>query len=212
MAELHDLTALEQGAAVRDGTVSPRELVDHYAERIGRLDGGLGAFVHLTLDAAREQAGRPLPPGPLAGVPTAVKDLNAVAGVPLSYGSRAFAGFVPPWTDWVVDKMRDAGTISLGKTATPELGLPCYTETDVAPPSRNPWDLSRSSGGSSGGAGAAVAAGLVPVAQGSDGGGALRVPGSVCGLVGLQPARGARRCNRCRASARRTAPQEVLCR
>ena len=190
MAELHDLTALEQGAAVRDGTVSPRELVDHYAERIARLDGGLGAFVHLTLDAAREQAAAPLPPGPLAGVPTAVKDLNAVAGVPTGYGSRAFEGFVPPWTDWVVDKLRDAGTISLGKTATPELGLPCYTETDVAPPARNPWDPARSPGGSSGGAAAAVAAGLVPVAQGSDGGGSLRIPGSVCGLVGLKPSRG----------------------
>ncbi len=190
MTELHDLTALEQGAAVRAGTVSPRELVDHYAERIGRLDGGLGAFVHLTVDAAREQAGRPLPDGPLAGVPTAVKDLNAVAGVPVQYGSRAFEGFVPPWSDWVVDKLRDAGTISLGKTATPELGLPCYTETDVAPPARNPWDPARSPGGSSGGAAAAVAAGLVPVAQGSDGGGSLRIPGSVCGLVGLKPARG----------------------
>ena len=123
-------------------------------------------------------------------MPTAVKDLNAAPGVPTEYGSRAFAGFVPAYSDWVVDKLRDAGTISLGKTATPELGLPCYTETDVAPPARNPWDPTRSPGGSSGGAGAAVAAGLVPVAQGSDGGGSLRIPGSVCGLVGLKPARG----------------------
>ena len=190
MAELHDLTALEQGAAVRDGTVSPLELVEHCAARIDRLDAELGAFVHLTVDAAREQAGRPLPPGPLAGVPTAVKDLHAVAGVPTGFGSRAFAGFVPSWSDWVVDKLRDAGTISLGKTATPELGLPCYTETDAGPPARNPWDLTRSPGGSSGGAGAAVAAGLVAVAQGSDGGGSLRIPGSVCGLVGLKPSRG----------------------
>ena len=98
MGELHDLTALEQGAAVRAGEVSPLELVEHCAERIARLDGGLGAFVTLTVEAARAQAREPLPDGPLAGVPTAVKDLNAVAGVPTGYGSRAFAGFVPSWS------------------------------------------------------------------------------------------------------------------
>ncbi len=194
MAELHDLTALEQAAAVRRGEVSALELVEHCAARIERLDPQVGAFVHLTVDAARatarEQARGPLPEGPLAGVPTAVKDLNSTAGVPTRFGSRAFAGHVPVVSDHVVDKLRAAGTISLGKTNTPELGLPCYTESDVAPPARNPWDLSLSAGGSSGGAAAAVAAGLVPVAQGSDGGGSLRIPGSVCGLVGLKTARG----------------------
>ncbi len=190
MAQLHDLTALEQGAAVRAGEVSALELVEHYAERIARLDGRLGAFVHLTLDAARAQAAGPLPAGPLAGVPVAVKDLNLVAGVPTGYGSRSMTGFVATLSDHVVERLHEAGTLSLGKTATPEFGLPCYTESDVAPPTRNPWDLSLSAGGSSGGAAAAVAGGLVAVAQGSDGGGSLRIPGSVTGLVGLKTARG----------------------
>jgi amidase len=200
MPELHDLTALEQAAAVRSGEVSALELVEHCAARIGRLDTGpdaVGAFVTLTLDAAREQArdadravaaGEELPA--LHGVPTGIKDLNLTAGVPTQFGSRVLQGFVPALSDVTAQRMRAAGTISLGKTNTPEFGLPCYTETDVAPPSRTPWDLSRSAGGSSGGAGAAVAAGLVPLAQGSDGGGSIRIPASVCGLVGLKPARG----------------------
>jgi amidase len=190
MAELHDLSALEQAAEVRAGRTSPRELVDHYAARIERLDGTVGAFVTLTLEQARTQAGQPLPDGPLAGVPIGIKDLNLTEGVRTQFGSRAFEGFVPPVSDWVVERLRDAGTISLGKTNTPELGLPCYTETEVAPPARTPWDLSRSAGGSSGGAGAAVAAGLLPFAQGSDGGGSVRIPASVCGLFGIKVSRG----------------------
>jgi amidase len=197
MAELHDLTALEQAAAVRRREVSALELVEHCAERIARLDPQLGAFVTLTLDTARDQAGeadRAVAAGeelpPLHGVPTGIKDLNLTEGVPTQFGSAVMQGFVPPLSDVVVDRLRAAGTISLGKTATPEFGLPCYTETDVGPPARTPWDLTRSAGGSSGGAGAAVAAGLVPVAQGSDGGGSVRIPASVCGLVGLKPARG----------------------
>ncbi len=190
MAELHDLTALEQAAAVRRREVSPRELVDHCADRIARLDPQVGAFVTLTLDAARAQADGPLADSPLAGVPTAVKDLTLTAGVPTQFGSRAFAGFVPQVSDTVVERLRAAGTISLGKTNVPEVGLPCYTESDLAPPARNPWDLALSAGGSSGGAAAAVAAGLVPVAHGSDGGGSIRIPASACGLVGLKTARG----------------------
>ena len=151
MAQLHDLTALEQGAAVRAGEVSALELVEHYAERIARLDGRLGAFVHLTLDAARAQAAGPLPAGPLAGVPVAVKDLNLVAGVPTGYGSRSMTGFVATLSDHVVERLHGAGTLSLGKTATPEFGLPCYTESDVAPPTRNPWDLSLSAGAAAAG-------------------------------------------------------------
>ena len=197
MAELHDLTALEQAAAVRRGEVSAAELVEHCAARIARHDAAVGAFVTLTLDAAREQAraadgavaaGEDLPP--LHGVPTAIKDLNLTAGVRTMFGSRAMRDFVPPIDDVAVQRLRAAGTISLGKTNTPEFGLPCYTEPDVAPPARTPWDLSRSAGGSSGGAAAAVATGLVPFAQGSDGGGSIRIPASVCGLYGLKPARG----------------------
>ncbi len=133
-------------------------------------------------------SGAPLPP--LHGVPTAIKDLNLTAGVGTRLGSRAYSDFVPELDDHVVTLLRQAGTISLGKTATPELGLPCYTETDIGPPARTPWDTSRLAGGSSGGAAAAVAAGFVPIAQGSDGGGSIRIPASVTGLYGLKPSRG----------------------
>ncbi|WP_394619393.1 amidase [Lentzea sp. JNUCC 0626] len=197
MAELHDLTALEQAAAVRTGEVGVVELVDHYLHRIREHDPALGAFVTVTADLARGQAaaaeallrhGGQFPP--LFGVPTAIKDLNNVAGVPMSSGSRAVAGVVPEHDDHVVTLLRDAGTISLGKTNVPEFGVPFYTESGVAPPARTPWDLTCSAGGSSGGAAAAVAAGLVPIAQGNDGGGSIRVPASVCGVVGLKASRG----------------------
>ncbi len=197
MASLHDLNALEAAAAIRRREVSPSELVEHYLDRIGRLDGHVGAFVTVTDDAAREQArqadaqvlsGARLPP--LHGVPTAIKDLNLTAGVRTLLGSRAYSDFVPEIDDHVVALLRQAGTISLGKTATPELGLPCYTETDIGPPARTPWNTARLAGGSSGGAAAAVAAGFVPIAQGSDGGGSIRIPASVTGLYGLKPSRG----------------------
>src|SRR6478609_7920323 len=195
MADLHDLTALEQGRAVRSGEVSPVDLVDHYLERIGRLSDSVGAFVTVTGDLARRQAvlaadGVGDTTSPLYGVPTAVKDLNATAGVVTTFGSATMADNVPTVSDEVVLRLERAGTISLGKTNTPEFGSPCYTEPDVAPPARTPWDLDRMAGGSSGGAAAAVAAGLVPLAQGSDGGGSIRIPASCCGLVGLKPSRG----------------------
>lgn len=196
MTELHDLTALEQATEVRRGVVSPAELVEHYLARVERLSDEVGAFVTVTGDLARDRAralGRtPVADraGPLWGVPTAAKDLNQTAGVRTTFGSAVFADFVPDVSDEVVLRLEAAGTVSLGKTNTPEFGTPCYTEPDVAPPARTPWDLGRTAGGSSGGAGAAVAAGLVPVAQGSDGGGSIRIPASCCGLVGLKPSRG----------------------
>ena len=155
--ELHDLTALEQAAAVRRREVSAAELVAHYAGRIERLDAAVGAFVTTTLDAARASAtdadravaaGEPLPP--LHGVPVGIKDLNLTRGVLTQLGSPTYAGFVPPLSESMVQKLEQAGTISLGKTNTPEFGLPCYTETAIAPPARTPWDLDRSAGGSSG--------------------------------------------------------------
>jgi amidase len=197
MTQLHDLSALEQAAAIRTGEVSPVELVDHYLDRVDAHSEALGAFVTVTHDAARARAkvaeqavtaGETLPP--LHGVPTAVKDLNLTAGVRTTLGSRLYADFVPPVDDHVVTLLRGAGTIILGKTNTPEFGLPCYTENAVAPPARTPWDESRSAGGSSGGAAAAVAAGLVPFAQGSDGGGSIRIPASACGLFGIKVSRG----------------------
>ncbi len=186
--ELHDLTALEQAAAVRSGEVSTRELVEHHLARIDRRSSELGAFVTVTAEAAR--AATPVGEGPLAGVPTAIKDLNATAGIRTGFGSPVFADFVPDFDDEVVRRIAHAGMVSLGKTSTPEFGSPCYTEPEGAPPAVTPWDPARMAGGSSGGAAAAVAAGLVPVAQGSDGGGSIRIPASCCGLVGLKPTRG----------------------
>jgi amidase len=197
VSQLHDLSALEQAAAVRAREVSPTELVEHALQRIDALDAGLGAFVTLTperaLAAARQAEaavlrGDQLPA--LLGVPTAIKDLNNTAGVRTTLGSRVMADFVPPVDDAVVTKLAAAGTISLGKTNTPEFGFPCYTDNDVVGPARCPWDRSRLAGGSSGGAAVAVAMGFVPFAQGSDGGGSIRIPASVNGLVGIKPARG----------------------
>lgn len=192
MAALHDLTALEQGDLVRRGEVTPLDLVDHYLERADTV----GAFVTSTPDRARAQAGalaaagRPDDASPLWGVPTAIKDLHPTDGVRTTFGSAAYADHVPDESDDVVLTLEAAGMPSLGKTNTPEFGSPCYTEPDVAPPAVTPWDPRRTAGGSSGGAAAAVAAGLVPVAPGSDGGGSIRIPASCCGLVGLKPTRG----------------------
>jgi amidase len=190
VSELHDLTALEQGAAIRAGEVSSAELVEHYLRRIEQYDDQLGAFVTVTPERARDQARRHAGEGPLAGVPTAIKDLNATAGVRTTFGSAVFADHVPDWSDELVQRVETAGLVSLGKTNTPEFGSPCYTEPDVAPPAVTPWDTSRTAGGSSGGSATAVAAGLVAVAQGSDGGGSIRIPASCCGIVGLKPSRG----------------------
>jgi amidase len=199
MGELHDLTALDQATAIRTREVSSGELVDHYLARVERLSDEVGAFVTVADEQARERAARadkqiasgddgPLPP--LFGVPTAIKDLNQTAGLRTTFGSAALTDFVPEVSDEVVLRIEDAGMVSLGKTSTPEFGSPCYTEPEVAPPSRTPYDLERMAGGSSGGSAAAVAAGLVPVAQGSDGGGSIRIPASCCGLFGLKPTRG----------------------
>ncbi|HUR75552.1 MAG TPA: amidase [Sporichthya sp.] len=200
MADLHDLTALEQGAALRRGEFTAVELTEHYLQRCEALSDTVGAFVTLTPDLALEQAreaderlkgagpAEALPP--LLGVCVPVKDLTPVADVRMTMGSRVFADFVPKLSAHVVAKLRAAGTVMTGKTNTPEFGLPCYTEPDVAPPARTPWDVTRSAGGSSGGAAAAVAAGLAPLALGSDGGGSIRIPASVCGLVGFKPSRG----------------------
>ncbi|MDP9430393.1 MAG: amidase [Actinomycetota bacterium] len=195
--QLHDLTALEQAAAVRSGEVSPVELVEHALRRIEALDAGLGAFLTVTPERAlaaarhaerRVRGGGELPP--LLGVPTAIKDLNNTAGVRTTFGSTVLADNVPTVDDAVVTRLADAGTISLGKTNTPEFGFPCYTDNALAGPARCPWDRTRSAGGSSGGAAVAVAAGMLAIAQGSDGGGSIRIPASVNGLVGLKPTRG----------------------
>src|SRR5690625_421272 len=197
MSDIHELSALDLAAAVRAGEVSPDDVVEHTLERAERLGPSVGAFAHLTPELAREQAaeatrrlreGGDLPP--FLGVPVPVKDLSMVAGQPFEAGSAALRGYVAPADDGVTVRLREAGTLMVGKTTTPEFGLPPYTEPDVAAPARSPWDPRRSAGGSSGGAGAAVAAGIVPAAHASDGGGSIRIPAAACGLVGLKASRG----------------------
>ena len=199
MFELHQLSAQEQWDWLQRGEITPIELAEHYLSRIARLDGELGAFVTVTADAARIRARSletavPRTAVPrtavLWGLPFADKDLTLRAGVPAKFGSRLFADFVPDTSDELVTVLDDAGGVSLGKTNTPEFGLPSYTESLVAPPARNPYDTTLGAGGSSGGAAVAVAAGLVPFAPGSDGGGSVRIPAAACGLVGLKPSRG----------------------
>lgn len=194
MFELHHLSAQEQWDWLHRGEISPRELVAHYLERIERLNGELGAFTTVTADAALERAGTLEADVPktaaLWGLPSGDKDLVRRAGVRTTFGSRLFADFVPDRSDELVDILDAAGAISLGKTNAPEFGLPSYTESLVAPPARNPWRLDLGAGGSSGGAAVAVAAGLLPVATGSDGGGSIRIPAAATGLVGVKPGRG----------------------
>lgn len=197
--ELHDLTALEQAQAIRRREISSVELARHYLARSHSLNEAVGAFVTLTDDLALEQAteadrlvlessdaaGLPV----LHGVVVPVKDLNQVKGVRTRFGSLT-VDVVSAVDDDVVAELRRGNTVMTGKTTTPEFGLPAYTESDTGPYARTPWDLTRGAGGSSGGAAAAVAAGLAPVAHGSDGGGSIRIPASVCGLVGIKPTRG----------------------
>ena len=198
MTELHELTALAQAAAVRRREISARDLLEHYIRRSDALDTVVGAFITRADDLARAAADgidarKVQDPdggsGVLAGAVVPAKDLNLMAGVRFTAGS-AVVDVVAPVDDHVVTRMRQGGLVISGKTSTPEFGLPCYTEPAVAPPARTPWDLTRGAGGSSGGAAAAVAAGLASAAQGSDGGGSIRIPASVTGLVGVKPSRG----------------------
>ncbi|MFJ7416675.1 amidase [Streptomyces sp. NPDC098077] len=197
MGNIHDLGALEQAKAVRLREISPVQIVDHYLERIAEHNETVGAFITVTEEHARKSARSAekavldgLPLGPLHGVPTAIKDLNNTNGVTTTFGSATKRHFVPDFDDHVVIALRRSGVISLGKTNVPEFGAPVYTENAIAPSARTPWDLSLSAGGSSGGAATAVASGLVPFAQGSDGGGSIRIPAGVCGVFSIKPSRG----------------------
>jgi len=193
VSDLHDLTALEQLERLRHGEVTPLELTEHYLARIARLDAGLGAFAEVTPEQARARAaavGALSHALPIWGMPFADKDLVARAGVPTRYGSRAFADNIPTESDDLARWLDDAGGVSLGKTAAPEFGFPSYTEPLAGPIARNPYDRGLGAGGSSGGAAVAVAAGLLPFAPGSDGGGSVRIPAAATGLVGLKPSRG----------------------
>ncbi len=184
------LDAHDQAELVRKREVTPRELVDAAIARIERLNPTLNAVVTPMFDEARAAVDS-LPDGPLMGVPTLLKDLGAAySGVRQASGSGALRDFVPNYDSAIITRLKAAGLVAVGKSATPEFGILPTTEPLAFGPTRNPWDLSRSSGGSSGGAAAAVAAGIVPVAHASDGGGSIRIPAANCGLVGLKPSRG----------------------
>ena len=190
---LTGLDATAQAELVRRGEVSPAELVESAIARAEALNPRINAIIHERYDAARSEAAADLPAGPFRGVPFAVKDLGCpTAGDPYHCGTRFLrdAGYIAPADSHLARRFRDAGLVSLGKTNTPEVGASATTEPLAFGPTRNPWDLSRTPLGSSGGSCAAVAAGIVPIAHASDGGGSIRIPSSACGLVGLKVSRG----------------------
>jgi amidase len=184
--------ATGQAAAVRRREVSPLELVDAAIARIERLNPALNAVVGERFDAARAEAVGPLPDGPFRGVPILLKDVGChLAGEPTHYGTSFLRDADVRWpTDSHLGRLfRAAGFVVLGRTNVPELGSSLTTEPRANGPTRNPWATDRSVGGSSGGSAAAVAAGMVAVAHAGDGGGSIRIPASLCGLVGLKPSR-----------------------
>ncbi|MCJ7576201.1 MAG: amidase [Dehalococcoidia bacterium] len=176
---------------VRKKEVKPSELVEEAISRIEKLNPQLNAVICKMYELARKAAARDLPNGPFKGVPFLMKDLlMAYAGVPLTNGSRFFKDFIPDHDSELVKRFKAAGIIVVGKTNTSEFGLVPVTEPELFGPTNNPWDLSRTPGGSSGGSAAAVAARMVPLAHGVDGGGSIRMPASCCGVFGLKPTRG----------------------
>lgn len=195
--ELAFTSATEQAALIRQRKLSPVELVELYLRHIEQLDPTLNCFVLVTGDEALEQAriaeeavtqGVELPP--FHGVPISIKDILSTAGVRTTRGSRAFAHDVPDYDDNDVARLKAAGFIMLGKTNTPEFAIYPWTEPELFGPTRNPWDTNLTPGGSTGGGGAALAAGLCPVSEGTDGGGSIRCPASCNGVFGIKPSRG----------------------
>jgi amidase len=191
-SELGALDATAQAQLVARGDATAAELVDAAIARIEATNPQINAVIHPLFDRARDRAAAAAA-GPFAGVPMVVKDLDGqLAGAPLHLGNKLLKeiGYVATESSYLFDKLEQAGFVIVGKTNTPEFGLQTTTEPHAYGPSRNPWDASRSTGGSSGGSAAAVAAGLVPVAHAGDGGGSIRIPSSECGLFGLKPSRG----------------------
>jgi amidase len=183
--------ALELGELVRGGEVKSRELVEASLERIEALNPQVNAFIHVDAEGALAAADA-IGPGderPFAGVPIGVKTEFPVEGLPLTMGSEIFGDFVAPHDAYLVRRLREAGCVIVGMTNMPEAGIMPVTEPRRHGATRNPWDLERTPGGSSGGSGAAVAAGMVPLAHGADGGGSIRIPAACNGLVGLKAAR-----------------------
>ncbi|PWH06905.1 amidase [Brachybacterium endophyticum] len=197
---------LSLARALRESTIDVREHTEHVLEAARTVGPQVGAFAHLLPERSRAQAEaaareiervsgtsdreRLARERPLLGVPMPIKDLSRIQGEPFEAGSAVLRGNRAEVTDGVAQDVLDAGTVTIGKTTTPEFGLPCYTEPATSAPARTPWDTRRTAGGSSGGAAAAVASGIVPIAHGSDGGGSIRIPAACCGIVGLKPSRG----------------------
>lgn len=189
--EYEEYDALGLAELVRQRHVSPQELLDAAIERVTARDTAINAVVTAMYDHARAALAAGLPSGPFTGVPFMLKDLGVFfAGVRTSNGSRLFAEFVPDHDSTIVERYKAAGLVIMGKTNTPEFGISATTEPQLFGPTRNPWNRLHSAGGSSGGAAAAVAAGYIPMAHATDGGGSIRIPASNCGLFGLKPSRG----------------------
>src|ERR1035437_496589 len=195
--ELCYLPATDLAAKIRAREVSPTEIVKAFLARIEAVNPRINAYV--TIDAAGARASaraveaalqRGDPVGPLAGVPVSIKDIVITKGLRTTRGSLLYADSVPTEDAPVVERLRGAGAIVLGKTNTPEFGWKAATDNQLFGPTRNPWNLGRTAGGSSGGAGAAFAAGLGPLAIGTDGGGSIRIPASFCGIFGLKATHG----------------------
>ncbi|MCP4379860.1 MAG: amidase [Hyphomicrobiales bacterium] len=195
-SELNALSAVEIRDRTVRGDLSPREVTSACLRRIGSVDDLVRSFVTIDEPAAMamaQESERRIAAGenlPLAGVPFALKDLTDTAGLRTTYGSRIGEHNVPSRDAAVARRLREAGGVLLGKTNTPEYGNRATTAYGLFPPTRNPWDLTKTPGGSSGGSAAAVAALLCPIAEGSDGGGSIRIPSSCCGVVGIKPSRG----------------------
>ena len=188
--EFARLDAIAQAELVRAGEVTPLELVTAALERVETLNPTLGCVVTTMADSALEAATGPLPDGPLLGVPVMLKDLGQrIAGVRQTDGSRALIDQVAGYDSEMTRRYRAAGVVFVGKTSSPEFGNHSTSEPEAHGPCRNPWDITRTAGGSSGGSAAAVAAGMVAAAGASDGAGSIRIPASCCGLYGLKPTR-----------------------
>lgn len=192
-----DATARELAAALRRRDVSAREVVEAHLARIDAVNGKVNAIVTLVpdralaaADAADARLARAEPVGPLHGIPMAHKDTHLTAGIRTTHGSPIFRYYVPQTDELVIERLRRAGAIAIGKTNVPEFGAGSHTFNPIFGPTRNPYDLGRSAGGSSGGAAAALASRMIPLAEGSDMGGSLRNPASFCNVVGLRPAPG----------------------
>nr|MDO8099701.1 amidase family protein [Candidatus Njordarchaeota archaeon] len=191
------MSAIELREGFRSGELSPVEVLDEVLERVKRYNPELNAIVTLTEESARAEAKKAEKDikekrkvGPLHGVPTTIKDLVFTKGIRTTFGSKLYENFIPDEDAVLVDRLKKAGAIMIGKTNVPEFGLIAYTDNLIFGPAHNPWDKRRTTGGSSGGAAAAVAAGFGPIASGSDGGGSIRIPSNFCGVYGIKPSFG----------------------